>query len=75
MQPVALRFIDAATGETSLTPCYIGEDSLVASLWRTVSGPPVTAIVRYGEPQHALGRDRRRWAQDLRASVERLRRD
>ena len=75
VQPVALRFIDAATGETSLTPCYIGDDSLVASLWRTVSGPPVTAIVRYGEPQHALGRDRRRWAQDLRASVERLRRD
>ena len=75
VQPVALRFIDAATGEASLTPCYIGEDSLVASLWRTVSGPPVTAIVTYGEPQHALGRDRRRWAQDLRASVERLRRD
>lgn len=75
VQPVALRFIDAATGDTSLTPCYIGDDSLVASLWRTVSGPPVTAIVRYGEPQHALGRDRRRWAQDLRASVERLRRD
>ena len=75
VQPVALRFIDAATGETSLTPCYIGDDSLVASLWRTVSGPPVIAIVRYGEPQHALGRDRRRWAQDLRASVERLRRD
>ena len=75
VQPVALRFIDAATGDTSLTPCYIGDDSLVASLWRTVSGPPVTAIVRYGEPQHALGRDRRRWAQDLRASVERLRRE
>ena len=75
VQPVALRFIDAATGETSLTPCYIGDDSLVASLWRTVSGPPVTAIVTYGEPQHAQGRDRRRWAQDLRASVERLRRD
>ena len=75
VQPVALRFVDAVSGETSLTPCYIGDDSLMASLWRTVSGPRVTAIVRYGEPQRAQGRDRRRWAQELRASVERLRRD
>ncbi|MDB5946010.1 MAG: plsC [Ramlibacter sp.] len=74
-QPVALRYLDAASGGTSLTPSYIGDDSLVGSLWRTVSGPPVAALVRFGEPQHAQGRDRRRWAQDLRTAVEMLRRD
>ena len=37
-QPVALQFVDAATGAASLTPCYIGDDTLVGSLWRTLSG-------------------------------------
>ena len=73
IQPVALRFTDTATGLNSLTPCYIGDDSLVGSVWRTVSGPPVTAIVSYGEPQLSQGRDRRTWARDLRAAVKALR--
>jgi 1-acyl-sn-glycerol-3-phosphate acyltransferase len=72
-QPVALRFTDTATGLNSLTPCYIGDDSLVGSVWRTVSGPPITAVVSYGEPQLANGRDRREWARDLRTAVKALR--
>ncbi len=72
-QPVAMSFIDSKTGATSLTPCYIGDDTLVASIWRTLSGPPITAVVRYGAPQMAEGRDRRAWAAQLRESVVQLR--
>ena len=74
-QPVALSFIETATRETSLTPCYIGDDSLVGSLWRTLSGPGLTAVVRYGEPQLAQGRGRREWAAALRSAVDSLRRN
>ena len=73
VQPVALRFIDAGSGLTSLTPCYIGDDTLVGSLWRTLSGPGITAIVSYGQARHHEGRDRRTWARDLRTAVEALR--
>jgi 1-acyl-sn-glycerol-3-phosphate acyltransferase len=73
-QPVALSFIDTATRAISRTPCYVGDDSLLGSVWRTLAGPPLTAVVRYGEPQLALGRDRRAWATDLRAAVGELRR-
>ncbi len=73
VQPVALRFTETATGVNSLTPCYIGDDSLLGSVWRTVSGPPITAVVSYGEPQLANGRDRRTWARDLREAVKALR--
>ncbi|MFC5496068.1 lysophospholipid acyltransferase family protein [Caenimonas terrae] len=73
--PVGLSFVDAATGRTSLTPCYIGDDTLVGSLWRTLSGPPLAAVVSYGTPQRSQGRDRRAWARDLRAAVEELRQD
>jgi len=73
VQPVGLQFTETATGMNSLTPCYIGDDSLLGSIWRTVSGPPLTAIVSYGEPQLANGRDRREWARDLRVAVKALR--
>ena len=72
-QPVGLSFIDAATRAASRTPIYIGDDTLAASLWRTVSGPPLVAVVHYGEPQQALGRSRREWAADLRSAVAALR--
>jgi 1-acyl-sn-glycerol-3-phosphate acyltransferase len=73
VQPVGLRFVDTATGAVSLTPCYVDDDTLLSSAWRTLAGPPVTAVVTYGEPQHANGRDRRAWAADLRSAVDGLR--
>jgi 1-acyl-sn-glycerol-3-phosphate acyltransferase len=72
-QPVALSFVGTRTGALTLTPCYVGDDSLLGSVWRTLAGPPVTAVVRYGEPQLAMGRDRRAWAADLRRAVDELR--
>ena len=74
VQPVALRFVDSTTGAANLAPCYIGDDTLVESFWRTLSGPPITAVVTYGQPQYAQGRGRRAWAADLRSAVEDLRR-
>lgn len=73
-QPVALSFIDTATRATSLAPCYIGDDTLLSSIWRTLSAPPITAVVHYGQPQTADGRNRRAWAADLRSAVDELRR-
>lgn len=73
VQPVALRFVDARSGALSLAPSYVGDESLVGSLWRTLRAPPLAAVVRYGEPQTAQGRDRRAWAADLHAEIERLR--
>jgi 1-acyl-sn-glycerol-3-phosphate acyltransferase len=71
--PVGLSFIDAATGRTSLSATYIGDDTLVGSLWRTLAGPPFAVVVSYGLPQRASGRDRRAWARELRSAVEALR--
>ncbi|HEY1102810.1 MAG TPA: lysophospholipid acyltransferase family protein [Burkholderiaceae bacterium] len=73
VQPIALQFTDSASGATSLAPCYIGDDTLVASIWRTLCADPITAVVRFGPPQQALGRDRRRWATDLREDITRMR--
>lgn len=72
-QPVALRFIACANGQDSDLPLYLGDDTLVASVWRTVNGPPFDAVVVFGEPQLPEGRDRRAWAQHLREQVARLR--
>ena len=72
-QPVGLRFIDKASGQPSLAPIYVGDDSLLGSIWRTLSAPPMVAVVHYGAPEQAEGRDRRAWSEQLRARVDGLR--
>ena len=71
--PAALRFAESATGETSFAPSYIGDERLLDSVWRTLRAPPLTAFVRFGEPQSPQGRDRRMWAQTLHADIDTLR--
>lgn len=73
VQPIALRFIDPETGERSNAPSFIGDETLLGSMWRTLSAPRLAAVVRYGEPQTAQGRDRRTWSADLHAAVDALR--
>ncbi|TFZ06464.1 1-acyl-sn-glycerol-3-phosphate acyltransferase [Ramlibacter henchirensis] len=73
-QPVALEFVESETGRNSISPCYIGDETLVTSLWRTLTGPAITAVVSFGEPQQAEGRERRAWAAELRNAVVELRR-
>ena len=73
VQPVALDFMDAATGARSFAARYIDDDSLVGSLWRTLTAPPLEVRVHWGEPEAANGRGRRAWAADLRERVAALR--
>jgi len=75
VQPVGLRFTDRETGAISQAASYIGDESLVGSLWRTLCADGLVAVVHYGTPQHAAGRDRRVWSDDLRSAVDTLRRD
>jgi 1-acyl-sn-glycerol-3-phosphate acyltransferase len=73
VQPVALQFSDIASGQTSLAPCYIGDDSLLQSIWRTLCAAPLSAVISFGEPQRPLGRDRRALARDTQVAVSVLR--
>ena len=73
VQPVGLRFVDRRTGATSHAPSYVGDETLVGSIWRTLAAPPITAVVNFGTPEHAQGRDRRAWSEHLYATVDALR--
>lgn len=70
--PVALRFVDGLSGQRSAAPVFIGDTTLVASIWTTLRANGLQAVVVYGEPQTHNDRDRRAWAQDLREEVARL---
>ena len=72
VQPVALLFKDAQ-GRQSFAPCYIGDDTLLGSLWRTLCSDGIQAVVRFGEAQTAAGRDRRALAAALRGDIITLR--
>jgi 1-acyl-sn-glycerol-3-phosphate acyltransferase len=73
VQPMSIKFTDAQTGALSFAPCYIGDDTLIGSMWRTLKSNRIEAVVHFGQPQAANGRDRRVWARDLREEVIRLR--
>lgn len=73
VQPMSIQFRDTRSGAQTLAPCYIGDDTLVGSVWRTLTAPPITAVVHFGAPQTADGRDRRQWAAELREAVQSLR--
>jgi 1-acyl-sn-glycerol-3-phosphate acyltransferase len=69
---VALGFVDSVRGGRHDAPLFVGDTTLVASIWTTLCADGVQAHVRYGEPQPPRGRDRRTWASDLQAEVQHL---
>ena len=73
IQPVALQFIDTATGQRSTAACYINDDTLAESVWRALTAPNLAVVINFGEPQFANGRDRRAWAKDMQQAVADLR--
>ena len=73
VQPVALQFIDGASGLPSRAVSYVGDESLPGSFWRTLCATQLRAEVAFGMVQTADGRERRAWAHDLRAAIVALR--
>ncbi|MDR0225107.1 MAG: 1-acyl-sn-glycerol-3-phosphate acyltransferase [Burkholderiaceae bacterium] len=71
--PVGLRFTDGEAGPISRAPSYEGDETLLGSIWRTLCADELVAHVHYGQAQTPDGRDRRAWALDLHAEVDRLR--
>jgi 1-acyl-sn-glycerol-3-phosphate acyltransferase len=73
VQPVALAYTDPATGQYSDAPVYVGDTTLLGSLWRTLSAPGLRAVVTFGAPQSPVGQDRRGWSLALQQAITQLR--
>ena len=71
--PVGLSFVDGSNGQRSDAPLFIGDTTLLQSVWATLRATRVQAVVHFGSPEHFAGRDRRTWAHDLREAVAVLR--
>ena len=71
--PVALDFVEGDSGQRSDAPLFIGDTTLLQSIWSTLRATRLQAVVHFGTPQTADGRERRVWAQDLRSAIEDLR--
>jgi 1-acyl-sn-glycerol-3-phosphate acyltransferase len=69
VQPVALQYIEGTAREPSRAVAYIGDDSLIGSIWRTLCAREVQAVVSFGRPHRVEGRDRRTWARELRETI------
>jgi 1-acyl-sn-glycerol-3-phosphate acyltransferase len=72
VQSIALSFKDTATGQISQAASFVGDETLLGSLWNTLKSCNLTAVATYGVPQWANGRDRRTWAADLSTEIASL---
>lgn len=67
--PVALSYVHGQSGDLHAAPVYVGDTSLLGSICATVLAKDLVARIEFGGPDRADGRDRRRWAHDLRERV------
>jgi 1-acyl-sn-glycerol-3-phosphate acyltransferase len=72
IQPIALSFKDTVTGQISQAASFVGDETLLGSLWNTLKSCNLAAVATYGVPQWANGRDRRTWAADLSTEIASL---
>lgn len=70
--PVALGYWSIDGLHRSTAPAYIGNMTLLESMWQTLRKGPVKARVVMGTPQADEGRERRAWTADLRQHMQRL---
>jgi 1-acyl-sn-glycerol-3-phosphate acyltransferase len=68
IQPVALRFSDAH-GAVSAAVEFVGDTTLLESLWRVAGGDGVVARIRLLPPLPSAGADRRMLAESLRGRI------
>ena len=69
IQPLALQYLDARSGEISMAARFVGDDTLVGSIWSTLNSRGLKAVVNFGEMEMSNGQSRRDWALTLRGKV------
>lgn len=73
VQAIGLTYLDAQSGGQSHATDYIGDTSLLSSVWATVTAKPLCARVNFGPHLAAQGLDRRTLAALAREHVTALR--
>jgi 1-acyl-sn-glycerol-3-phosphate acyltransferase len=69
VQSVVLRFVDEATGARSMSPVYVDDDSLLSSVWRMLSSPPVVAHLQFLPSVETQRMDRRQLAREMQQKI------
>jgi 1-acyl-sn-glycerol-3-phosphate acyltransferase len=68
--PAILRYLDEA-GARSTAVSYVGDETLVGSVWRLLSARRVVARIEFANAEEAAGRHRRELASALHTSISR----
>ncbi len=69
--PVVMRYRDAQQNP-SRAVAWLGEETLMHSLWKIATAQNLQVRLRLADVQHAQGRDRRQWSHDLHAMMTQL---
>lgn len=73
VQAIALTYLDARSGILSHATDYVGDTSLVGSVWATATAKPISARVNFGGHLPTQGLDRRTLAAQAQEQINALR--
>ena len=68
VQPVLLRYVTATNGAYCRAPAYVGDETMLGTLWRMACSPPLQVRVAYLES--VVMRDRRELSRAVQAALE-----
>jgi 1-acyl-sn-glycerol-3-phosphate acyltransferase len=68
IQPVLIKYQNAQ-GHPATHVRYVGQDTLLASIWRVLTAPSTAVHLQFLPLQHSQNRDRRAWSEDLRRAL------
>ena len=69
VMPLVLRFMHAGTDDLHQAPTYVGDTTLLGSIWATLRATDVQAVLIFGAADGANARDRRAWSQAVREQI------
>lgn len=67
--PLCIMYLDRASQKQSQAPSFVGDMSLVQSVWSTLCADPITAQVRAGSVQMCEQRSRKEWSEDVKLKI------
>ena len=63
--PVCISYKDRASNEQSHAPAFVGEITIVQSVWTTLVANPISAQVKVGAVSYCQDRSRKEWSEEL----------
>ncbi len=70
--PICIAYKDRSSDEPCHAPVFVGETTLLQSIWATLTARPISAQVKVGGLSYCSARSRKEWSEELHQLISAL---